>query len=266
MTRSVFAFNVYMMFLAVAGFVYHKIAEGEYSSVLTIAAIFQCLAFSLLGLQVLMCSVSGISAKSLQLHAIAIASRLSNTVWLEGYIPIDSTGDFLYQAFDGVSLVMALWLIHRVRKAQRLACETHEDGLPIAPFVMVSLMLSCFLHADLNDNVLFDSLWINSLFLNTIAVMPQLWMLTHRTGSLPALASHFVAVMGLSHVLAGTYMWSGYDEITCVPWIGSFNHAGPTIIGAHIVHVLLLGDFAYFYVKNIAKSGLEAPLPTMVSV
>lgn len=265
-TGSVFVFNLYVMFLAVAGLVYHKIAEGEYSSILTIAAIFQCLAFSLLALQVLTGSVSGISAKSLQLHAFALASRLSNTTWLDGYIPNDSTGDFLYQVFDGLSLAMALWLIHRVCKAQRLACESNEDGLPIAPFATACLVLSCVFHANLNAMPLFDSLWMNSLLLNTIAVMPQLWMLTHRKGSLPALASHFVAIMGLSHVLTGTYMWHGYDEITCDPLIGNFNHAGPEIIGAHIVHVLLLGDFAYYYVQNIANSGLEAPLPAMVSV
>jgi len=44
---------VYVVFLGIAGLVYHLIAEGEFSSVLTLSAIFQCLAFSLLALQML---------------------------------------------------------------------------------------------------------------------------------------------------------------------------------------------------------------------
>merc|ERR1719231_1426608 len=119
---------VYGIFLAVAGFVYHKIAEGEFSSVLTIAAIFQCLAFSLLGVQALTGSVSGISAKSLQLDAIALTSRLCATTWLEGYVPNDTTGDYLYQCFDGLSLCIVLWLVHRVLTVQKESYESEADA------------------------------------------------------------------------------------------------------------------------------------------
>ncbi len=66
------------------------------------------------------------------------------------------------------------------------------------------------------------------------------------------MASHFVAVMAFSRVLSGTYMWYAHSEITCEPWIGDFNHAGYAILAAHAVHLLLLGDFAYFYGKNLA--------------
>merc|ERR1719311_1430880 len=70
----------------------------------------------------------------------------------------------------------------------------------------------------------------------------------------------FVAVMGVSRVLSGSYMWYAYKEIDCKPLIGNFNHAGYAVLGAHAVHLLLLGDFAYFYLKNVTKSGLRAPL------
>lgn len=253
-------FLVYAVFATIALLVYNLIAEGEFSSVLTISAIFQCLAFSLLGVQALTGSVSGISAKSLQLDAIALACRLSATSWLEGYIPNDTTGDYLYQCFDGLSLCVVLWLLHRVLGAQKESYESEEDALTVAPFAIGSLILASLLHADLNDNPVFDTLWMCSLFVNAVAVVPQLYMMTRRKRSLPALISHFVAVMGFSRVLTGTYMWHGYDEITCEPWFGTFNHAAPAILGTHAVHLMLLGDFFYFYVKNLATSGLDAPL------
>merc|ERR1719460_3426319 len=252
---------VYGVFATIAALVYHLIAEGEFSSVLTLSAIFQCLAFSLLGVQALTSdNASGISAKSLQLDALALACRLSSTTWLEGYLPADQTGDYLYQVFDALSLAMVLWLLHRVLSVQRQTYEEEEDALPAAPFALGSLLLAGLLHGDLNDRPIFDALWMCGLFVSAVAVLPQLWMMTHRRGSLPALTSHFMAVMAFSRVLSGTYMWHAHKEITCEPWIGNFQHAGYAILAAHAVHLLLLGDFGYFYCKNLATSGLSAPL------
>merc|ERR1719453_123360 len=98
------------------------------------------------------------------------------------------------------------------------------------------------------------------LFTSVVSVMPQLWMITHSRTSVPALTSHFIAVMAFSRVLSCTYMWHAHSEITCEPWIGNFNHAGYAILAAHLVHLVLLGDFAFFYGKNLASSGLSADL------
>jgi len=254
---------VYVAFITVAGLVYHLIAEGEFSSVLTLSAICQCLAFSLLGVQAFATdNVQGISAKSLTLDALALACRLSSTTWLEGYLPNDQSGDFLYQAFDALSLVMVLALIRRVQNVRRKTrlYEAGDDALPAAPFAVVSFLLAALLHGDLDDRPLFDTLWMCGLFISAVAVLPQLWMITHSKHSVSALTSHFVAVMAIGRVLSGAYMWHAHNEITCEPWIGDFNHTGYSILAAHAVHLVLLADFAYFYGKNLVKSGLQAPL------
>merc|ERR1719213_42927 len=93
---------VYVVFLTISVLVYNLIAEGEFSAVLTVSAIFQCLAFSLLGVHAVSTdSVHGISAKSLQLDAIALACRLSSTTWLEGL------------NISAVSVLPQLWMITR---------------------------------------------------------------------------------------------------------------------------------------------------------
>merc|ERR1719261_2053793 len=123
-------FLVYAVFATIAVLVYHLIAEGEFSSILTLSAIFQCLAFSLLGIQALSAgNVHGISARSLMLDAFALACRLSSTTWLEGYLPYDKTGDYLYQCFDALSLAMVLWLLYRVLKVQQETYEKDQDSL-----------------------------------------------------------------------------------------------------------------------------------------
>jgi len=194
------------------------------------------------------------------LDALALACRLSSTTWLEGYLPFDKTGDYLYQCFDALSLVMVLWLLYRVLKVQQETYEKEQDSLSAVPFAVASLVLAVLFHGDLDDRPLFDTLWMCGLFVSAVAVLPQLWMMTRGGASIPALTSHFVAVMAISRMLSGSYMWYAHPEITCEPWIGNFNHAGYAILAAHAVHLLLLGDFGYFYCKNLATSGLSAPL------
>merc|ERR1719181_2286960 len=122
---------VYILFGSLALLVHHLLAEGELSAVLTLSAIFQCLAFCLLTVQMLTTgNVSGISAKTLQLEAISIACRLSSTTWLNGYIPSDYTGDFLYQTFDFISLAAALWMINQLLNVWA-TYEKEEDEFPI---------------------------------------------------------------------------------------------------------------------------------------
>jgi len=253
---------VYAAFVTAALFVYHWIAEGEFTAVLTLSAIFQCLAFSLLGVHALSSgSVQGISAKSLQLEAMALACRLSSTTWLQGYLPNDPSGDHLYQIFDALSLAMVLWLLHRVLNVQSKTYELDQDTLPVAPFALGSLILGALLHADLDERPLFDALWMCGLFVGAVSVLPQLWMFTRNAASIPAMTSHFVAVMAFSRLLSGSYMWHAHEEITHYqPWIEGFNHPGYAVLAAHVVHLVLLGDFAYFYVKNLATKGLDSPL------
>jgi len=252
---------VYVVFVAVALLVYHWVADGEFSAILTLSAVFQCLAFSLLGVQALSSgSVQGISAKSLTLDALALACRLSSTTWLNGYLPYDESGDYLYQCIDALSLGMVLWLLYRVLSVQNDTYDTTEDSLSAMPFAVGSLILAAVFHGDLNDRPIFDTLWMCGLFISAVAVLPQLWMMTHSRTSIAPLTSHFVAVMAFARVLSGTYMWYAHSEITCEPWIGDFQHAGHAILAAHVVHLLFLGDFAYYYGKNLATAGINAPL------
>jgi len=249
---------VYAVFTIVAMAVYHGIAENEFSAMLTLSAIFQCAALCLLPVHVLSTgSVQGISAKSLQLQAVALVCRLSTTTWLEGYLPNDKTGNFLYQSIDMVSLVVVLWLLHRLLFFKCKTYECHHDTLPVTPFAVVSLVLAALLHADLDDNPTFDTLWMCGLFVGALSMLPQLWLVTRTSASAPAVMSHFVAMMAFSCILSLHYMWQAHAEITSAPWIEKFVHAGNSILAAHAVHLVILGVcFVYFCVKNATTQGL----------
>jgi hypothetical protein len=218
----------------------------------------QCLSLVLLALQMISTgSASGISARALTLDAFAIGCRLSSTLWLNGYLPVDASGDYIFQGIDVCSLCILGWLLRQVLVVKRHTYQAEEDSLKILPMVTGAFILACILHGDMNARKLFDIFWMTGLFVSTVAVLPQLWLITRTGGCVEALTSHHIAAMAASRILSGIFMWHSRNDITCVPWISGLNHASWSILGAHLLHMLLLGDFAYYYVKAVLERGLN---------
>merc|ERR1719359_2209034 len=112
-------------------------------------------------------------------------------------------------------------------------------------------VLAALLHGNMNSRPIFDGLWMAGVFLSAVAVLPQLWLITRTGGRVEALTSHHIAAMAASRALAGIFMWHARSDITCVPIVSDFNHAIWAILGAHLLHMVLLGDFAYYYLKAV---------------
>lgn len=248
----------YGIFILGAGAVWHLVADGEFSSILTMSVMLQCLGVVLLGLQVMLTgSACGVSARALTLDAIALCCRLSSTVWLNGYLPVDASGDYVFQAIDICSLGFILCLLYQVLVVRRHTYQAEDDSLPISLMVVGSLILAALLHGNMNSRPIFDTLWMAGLFVSTVAVLPQLWLITRTGGRVEALTSHHIAAMAASRALSGIFMWHARGDITCVQWITGWNHAIWAILGAHLLHMILLGDFAYYYIKAVIARGLD---------
>jgi len=250
---GLFGLGAYVVFSHAAG--------GEFSAVLTLAVVFQCLALTLLALQVASKrSAAGVSARALVLDAAALCLRLSSTMWLNGYLPVDMTGDWIYQAFDFASLAVVAWLLYHVSVTHRSSYQEAEDSLPAVPFILGSLVLAALLHADMNARPVFDALWMAGLFVSVVAVLPQLWLITRSHGRCDALTSHYIAAMAVSRLLSGLFMWHARHDITCDAWVEGWNHAVWAILGAHALHLIFLADFAYYYIKAVLQDGLNCRL------
>eukprot|EP00438_Fugacium_kawagutii_P003705 Skav209331 [mRNA] locus=scaffold724:439682:459593:- [translate_table: standard] len=147
--------TAYLLFMAGSLIVYHFVANGEFSSILTMAQMIQCLAFVLLVIKSYsQGSVAGISGKSLALEACAFLCRLASTTWLNGYLPVDASGDFVYQAVDICSLLLVLCLLYRAFGSHRWSYEEEADSLPVLPMVALCFLLAALLHADMNSHSL----------------------------------------------------------------------------------------------------------------
>jgi len=247
----------YGVFGTVALIVHHVVAGGEFSSILTMSVIVQCLGVSFLCMQVLSKnSAAGISAGALILDACAFGFRLSSTTWLNGYLPVDESGDHVYQIVDICSLCMVLWLLYQVLVAKRSTYQETEDTLPVGPMIIGCLVLSAMFYGNMNDRPLFDAFWMTGLLAGVVAVMPQLALIMKSGGRAEALTAHYMAALALSRVLSGIFMWYARFDITCDEWITGINHCVIVILGAHALHLVLLSDFAVAYGRAVLKSGL----------
>lgn len=242
----------------VVGFtVFHLVAEREPSSTLTLSALAQCLGISLLWIQIQSGkSAAGISAKALILDALAICFRLSSTLFLDGYLPNSRDGDYMYQAFDVCSVLMLLFLLRLVFKTHANTYQASEDTFPIGPTLLGCFFFAALLHGDMDDNPIFDTFWMTGLFTSVVAVLPQFWLLMQAGGKAGPLTSHYIGAMALSRFLSGCFAFMAWEHLTCEAYIGSFQHSRYAILGVHILHSLILCDFAWKYVRSMAKQGI----------
>lgn len=259
--------GAYGGFAFIGFLVFHTVAEREVSSVLTMSSLAQCLGITMLCIQSLSSgSAAGISAKSLLLDAVAISLRLSSTLWLDGYLPSDSSGDFVYQLFDVCSLLLLIFLMHRVLVKQYDTYQAADDTIGIGPLVLFCYGLAALLHGNMDDSPLFDTLWLAGLFTSVVAVLPQFWLITSSGGWAGALTSHYIAAMALSRFLSGCFMWMARRFITCEPYVAGVEHTIIAIFIAHLVHAVLLGDFAFHYLRSVLRGGFCQPVRFTIEV
>lgn len=238
--------------------VVHLVSEYEFSSVLTLSVFFQALAFGLVLLQIENTkTVDGISPKTMTLFAVTFVFRLTSTLFLDGYLPLDRTGDFTYQIADVLSLAMVLKIIHSCYTTYRHTAVCHHDEANVKSIVMVCVALAIFVHPDLNDWVTFDIAWAASLYVDTAAMLPQLMMVS-KTGRTPAYSSHYIFATFVSRGFSAWFWVHGTDNLI---YMEGATTAAVAIVAAHIIQFLLLADFAYYYVKqHVAKSRVETSL------
>jgi len=244
----------YITFLACATVVYNVLSDGL-SSLLTLSAGLQALSFVLLVLKVQgQSNVSGISARMLGMYILTLTLRLTSTLTLNGYLPADATGDWAYQCLELASLGLATWLLQRVMHARRVtfagAAQEDQDSMPwLTGIAFACGFLALIFHADLNHNVVFDQIWACACYVETAAMLPQLWMMSKAGGEVEALTSHFIALTTLARFFSLYFWYLAFED-----GIGLYgNYSEMAIMGAHLIQLVLSCDFLLLYVKSFGK-------------
>lgn len=236
----------YLLFTFLWIVIWGRFSDKDFSAILTFAAYTQCLAFVVLSLKVHGSrSVSGISSQTLVMYVMFFVTRLTSTSLRNGYIPVDRTGDFLYQAFDGASLLLCVQLLYAVHKKYGHSYEEEHDSLPVVPLLVPCAVLGFFCHGSFNGNEFFDIVWAVSTNIETVVMVPQLWMLAKMGGKVDAVTAHFVATVVLANVMTFTWWWYCGAEL---------EKRGPcplakVILVAQLFKLFLSADFMFYYAQ-----------------
>lgn len=251
--------SVYLCAMAFCALTYQSFTDLGLSTLLTVGAAIQCFGYTCLRVKInRQKSVAGISGRTLTLQAMSIVFRLCSTTWLMGYIPVDKTGDWLYQVLDVATLLMILQILQCVYKTHKSSYQKEHDSFNVMIVLIVCVALAAMLHPDLNNRPVFDTFWTAALYIDVVAMLPQLSMMAKIGGQVEALTSHFVGATAARCVASLVFWYYGYVELA--PLDGSGNLAGYGILVAHFIQVLLLGDFFYFYIRACIRDGCHPQL------
>jgi hypothetical protein len=250
---------VYSLFAFLWFILFGKCSTLDFSALVTCASFMQCFGLTLLTMKVSATkSLKGLSSKMLVLFVIHFAFRLTSTSIKNGYIPVDKSGDYMYQCLDGASLLLALHLLFSMHKTHAYTYQEEYDTLPLFPIVAACIVLGVFIHGNFNRSFFFDSVWQISANLESFVLVPQLWMLAKMGGQIDTVTAHFVACMVLSGVMTFTFWW----------WTGiELEKRGPCFahqlnIALQALKLILGADFMYYYAMSWL-GGTQLVLPQM---
>lgn len=241
---------LYLVAITVFCLIWQFFQDIGLSTLLTFSVLIQVVALAALLLGIVSRkSVRGISLRSMGMQAVSFGLRLCSTCWLKGYIPVDSTGDWLYQLADVSAWVLCLQICFLMYYPYRSTYQESEDCFASVNTCIGCAILAVIVHPDLNNRPIFDSIWTCSLYIDVVSTLPQLWMMGKLGGKVDALSAHYVALIALSRTVDMIFWYYGFEELA--PEDGSFNLAGWTVFGAHLVHILLMWDFICCYSRSI---------------
>lgn len=236
----------YGIFIGLCLFLWHHHSDKDFSFVLTLAGMAQTLAFFLLLHKMrVQRSAEGVSSKMLQIYCMVFVCRLTSTCVKNGYLPMDATGDWAYQAADITSIFLVFQALFMVHKRFEATYQGELDTLPVKNMIVPMILFACVCHGNLNHSPFFDTVWTIAMNLDTIAMLPQLWMFVMKGGSVEKMASHFVALIFFSRCLTWSFWYTGFQELA--PKDGSFNKIGYLLVGMHTLQLLFSADFMFHY-------------------
>lgn len=215
-------------------------------------------------------SASGVSFKALQAYAVVFTFRLLSIVRHEGYLPWDKTGDWFYHGVEFSSLALVagsmylLWFQLRQTYSPKLDCFGDfqvPSHLGVLWLLLPPFVLALILHPNLNNEFFSDFCWTFAMYLESVAIFPQLYMFQKQAASnnfeVETLHAHFVSALGIARIVEMIFWSSSFKELS---HSSSSSLVGVFVLIAQLIHVLIMADFFYYYFVAL-KAGKPMTLP-----
>jgi hypothetical protein len=237
--------------------VYFFLSSGDYSFLIVLSSTVQMMSFIIILIKVYSYqNCSGLSLNTLICYAILLAGRLSSTLFYNGYLPSDKAGDWFYQLTEVIAFFCTLVLIYSIKKTFNDTANLYDDTIDFKYLVVPALLLALLVHTSLNKSFTTDVLWTFAMYLEAVAVYPQIYLFQKKGGQIETYTSHYVSLQGLSRLFSLLFWWDTYPELNDAN-DHSFSlfteYCGYFIILSQVVQLLIMIDYYYIYFKSMYK-------------
>ncbi len=202
-------------------------------------------------------SSSGISLNTVICYLILISSRLLSNLFYSGYLPSDEAGDWFYQLTEIITLVSLILLIVMISVSYRDTYNEEFDTVYWGYLTIPALGLALLIHTNLNHNVITDAAWTFSMYLETVAIYPQIDLFVKKRGQIESFTGHYVALQGLSRLFCLIFWFYTYEELISASSDHGYSlfphYCGYLVILSQVVQLLIMMDYYYHYFKGIFK-------------
>uniref|UniRef100_A0A8R1HY37 ER lumen protein-retaining receptor n=1 Tax=Caenorhabditis japonica TaxID=281687 RepID=A0A8R1HY37_CAEJA len=186
-------------------------------------------------------SCSGISARSQILFAVVFTAR---------YLDLFTTYISFYNTAMKITFLVATYatiylMFFKFRSTYMRESDTFRVELLLIPSVLLAVLIN-------HDFTPFELLWTFSIYLEAVAILPQLFLL-QSTGSAEVITAHYLFALG------------SYRGLYILNWIYRYyteDYFDPIVVVAGIVQTVLYADFFYLYVTRVvqARKAMELPI------
>jgi uncharacterized protein with PQ loop repeat len=238
---SIFVLTVFWLF-----------SSGDFSFLLTLSSIVSVFSFLMVVLKIESTrSVKGVSLRMMECYIAVFLGRLCAIVPFEGYLPFDKSGDWLYQACEFVGMCLASTIVYFCRCRYKNEYNPDTDVVNNIWLIVPSLAVSLIFHPNLNNFLPSDIAWAFALYLESVAVLPQLFQFM-KEGETQPHTSHFLAAQAVSKIMSFIFWASSFSELSNPNhYIKSF--VGNWVVAMQLVQLLVMGDFIYHYIRCVSK-------------
>eukprot|EP00357_Protocruzia_adherens_P004066 CAMPEP_0115004032 /NCGR_PEP_ID=MMETSP0216-20121206/18967_1 /TAXON_ID=223996 /ORGANISM="Protocruzia adherens, Strain Boccale" /LENGTH=298 /DNA_ID=CAMNT_0002369955 /DNA_START=66 /DNA_END=962 /DNA_ORIENTATION=+ len=245
----------YLFFIIFIITSYNLVSDGDFSFFLTLCSAIQMFSFCLIGYKIRRSGTcSGLSKQTLITYMVVHIARLSSTLLYEGYLPYDSSGDWFYQAVEVIGFLLNGLLLWYVCRTYKESYDGECDVLNCLGLMVPCAVLAVFLHPSLNRNFATDVAWTFALYLEAVALLPQLVMFQKKGGYIEEFTSHFVATQGIAKFFAFIFWFSCYQELNeenAKSASLTTSYIGHVVVLFQLIPLLLIGDYLWLYAKSI---------------
>lgn len=194
------AIKFWVPFSLIAIVLFWLFSDWDFSLFLTTSSLTSMFAFLMVALKMeTNRSARGVSLKMFECYLVLIVCRLCSIIPFEGYLPYDRSGDWLYQTFETISLLLVGVIVYMCRRKFLASYEAESDVFKHHFLILGCLVLALIFHPNLNAFMPADVCWTFALYLESVAVLPQLFMF-HREKRVEPFTTHFLAGQAASRV------------------------------------------------------------------